>query len=193
VTVLRVLALPILLASATTPAQHAHLRTVPQCSGVTLSAAYLAEVNPGEGPGFLVVIANNTDQPVKLVQPIPSSAHWYAQTGTGPWHWRASTGSGGALADAFAEHGPLLAYPAPAGASSKPEYVTVAPHGQVELAESMKNHPILNFHPGCQHCSNPADESFRAVLAYAYLPSAADEGLLPCGLRSGLVVMPPLR
>jgi hypothetical protein len=175
-------------------APRAKPKTVAQCSGVTLTGAYLAETAPGEGPGFLLVIANQTNQPIKLAKPVPTSAHWYAQSGQGPWLWRASSGSGGALADALREHGPLLAYP-PAPVDPGPDrYLAVGAHGTLELVESMRSNPILRFRPGCQHCSNPQDERYRAVLAYAYLPGPelAGQGLLECGLRSGPIVMPPL-
>ena len=169
---------------------------VPQCTGVTLSAAYLAQVTPVEGPGFLLVIANNTDQPIKLARPFPSSAHWYAQAGQGRWLWRASTGSGGALVNALAERGPLLAYAAPPTSAQPGQYLTVSPKSRLEVAESMRSSPILRFRPGCERCKNPGDERYRAVLAYAYLPGprsgSEEQGLLPCGLRSGPIVMPPL-
>jgi len=169
-------------------------RTIAQCAGVTLSGAYLAEATPGAGPGFLIVISNQTNQPIKLAKPFPTSAHWYAQAGDGPWLWRASSGSGGALADAFHERGPLLAGP-PSSLDPGPEgYLTVGAHGTLEIVESMRSNPILRFRPGCEHCSNPQDERYRAVLAYAYLPDTdlAGRGLLQCGLRSGPIVMPPL-
>jgi hypothetical protein len=165
--------------------------TVPQCTGVTLEADYLAQVTAAEGPGFLLVITNNTDQPIKLARPLPTSVHWYAQVGSGPWLWRASSGGGGALADAMREHGPLLAY-ARAVAGARPEYLTVGAHQRLETAESMQKTPTLRFRPGCERCRNPQDERFRAVLAYAYLPAPGETGVLSCGLRSGPVVMPPL-
>lgn len=169
--------------------------TVAQCRGVTLNAAYLAQISPTDGPGFLLVITNSTDQPVKLARPFPTSAHWYAQAG-GRWMWRASTGSGGALANAMAdEHGPLLAYPPATTAAEPVEYVTVGAHQTLEFVESMKSNAVLQFRPGCERCRNPNDERYRAVLAYAYLPAptSSEPGLLACGLRSGPVVMPPLK
>lgn len=180
------------------------VEAVPQCTGVTLSAAYLAQVTPTEGPGFLLIISNNTDQPIKLAKPFPTSAHWYAQAGQGKWLWRASTGSGGALVNALAERGPLLAYAPPATfatalptaaqpSNAKPtEYLIVPAKSKLEVAESMRSSPILRFRPGCERCKNPGDERYRAVLAYAYLPGPQEQGLLPCGLRSGPIVMPPL-
>jgi hypothetical protein len=84
----------------------------------------------------------------------------------------------------------VLAYPAPPAA----EYLTVGAHQRLEIAESIRSSPVLRFRPGCQRCSNPQDERYRAVLAYAYLPApgAGEPDLLPCGLRSGPIVMPPL-
>jgi hypothetical protein len=147
-------------------------------------------VSAADGPGFLLTISNDTDHAIKLAKPFPSSAHWYAQIGHGKWLWRASSGAGGALANALGESGPLLAY----AASPSAEYLTVGAHQRLEVVESMRSSPILRFRPGCQHCSNPQDERYRAVLAYAYVPApgAGAQDLLPCGLRSGPIVMPPL-
>ncbi len=139
------------------------------------------------------MIANDTDQPVRLAKPFPTSVHWYAQAAGGRWLWRASSGSGGALIDALQEHGPVSVYAEPGAAD--PGYLVVGAHQRLEVAESMRSSPVLRFRPGCERCRNPGDARFRAVLAYAYLaaPGAADPGLLPCGLRSGPVVMPPLQ
>ena len=180
-----------LISPAANAAPHPGPRTIPQCTGVTLSAAYLAQVTPSDGPGFLLTLTNNTDQPIRLAKPFPSSAHWYAQAPGGRWLWRASTGSGGALVNALAEHGPLIAYPAPP--ANPAGYLVVGAHQHMEVTESMRSSPILRFRPGCQRCKNPEDASFRAVLAYAYLPGTGEQGLLGCGLRSGLIVMPPLK
>lgn len=180
----------LLIPPAATGAARLGLQTIPQCTGVTLSAAYLAQVTPSEGPGFLLTVTNNTDQPIRLAKPFPSSAHWYAQAPGGRWLWRASSGSGGALVNALAEHGPLLAYPAPLANSAG--YLVVGAHQHMEVTESMRSSQILRFRPGCQRCKNPEDARFRAVLAYAYLPRTGEQGLLGCGLRSGLIVMPPL-
>jgi hypothetical protein len=173
---------------------HQRAQTVPQCTAVHLKAAYLAQVTPSEGPGFLLTITNDTNQPIRLAKPFPTSAHWYAQTGTGPWLWRASTGSGGALENALKEQGPLVVYPLPPMASMPAEYLTVGPHESLELTESMRSTPVLRFRPGCERCSNPQDERYRAVLAYTYLPApgSSEPNLLTCGLRSGQIVMPPL-
>jgi hypothetical protein len=46
------------------------------CQGVTLTASYLAEAGPGQGPGFLFRIENHTSHAIRLAQPVPSSAHW---------------------------------------------------------------------------------------------------------------------
>ena len=169
-------------------------QTVPQCMTVHLKAAYLAQVTPSEGSGFLLTITNDTDQPIRLVTPFPTSAHWYAQTGSGPWLWRASAGSGGALENAQKGQGPLVVYPMQPTASKPAEYLTVSPHQHLEVAESMRSSPILRFRPGCERCSNPQDERYRAVLAFTYLPApgSSETNLLACGLRSGPIVMPPL-
>ena len=173
---------------------------VAQCARVHLSAAYLAQVAPSHGPGFLLTVSNDTDAAIKVAKPFPTSAHFYAQVDGSRWLWRASSGSGGALVDALHEQGPLFAYQAPAAAgataAAKPvEYVTVPAHDHVEWAEAMDDNPALRFRPGCQRCSNPGDERYQAVLAYAYLAPAGEdvEGLLACGLRSGPVVLPPLQ
>ncbi len=183
----------VLSTSLNTAATRLSPSAVPQCAGVTFNASYLAQVSPSEGPGFLLIITNNTNQAIKLAKPFPSSAHWYAQTGTGPWLWRASSGSGGALVNALEEHGPLLVYAAPAAASGT-ENLTVQAHQHLELAESMQASPILRYRPDCERCKNPKDERYRAVLAYAYRPNTGsmEKGLLPCGLRSGPIIMPPL-
>ena len=167
-------------------------RTIPQCSGVTLSAAYLAQTNGTEGPGFLLILTNNTAQAVKLAKPFPSSVHWYARADNGHWLWRASSGSGGALADALQEHGPLLAYPPVTQGAGRVESLTVAAHDHLEITESIRSNPVLRFRPGCERCRNPQDGRFQAVLAYAYLPTPGEPELVACGLRSGMVVMPPL-
>ena len=188
--------LPITAASAAPPL------TVPQCTGVRLQAAYLADARPqpGEpevrsagdkvgGPGFYVTLVNNTNQPIEVAEPFPSSAHWYAETPGGRLLWRASSGGGGALVDALNPRGRLFA--SPVGPTAV--HVRVAAHSQLSWAEPIASHPALDFRPGCQHCSNPGEHSFRAVLAYALLPPAAGGGLLPCGLRSDPFIMPPLQ
>ena len=157
-----------------------------------MSAAYLARVNATEGPGFLLDVTNNTTQAVKLAKPFPSSIDWYARADNGRWLWRASSGSGGALANALRERGPVLAYRNVARENHPVETLTVPAHEHLEIAESFRNNPVLRFRPGCELCRNPQDEHFQAVLAYAYQPGPTESELLPCGLRSGMVVMPPL-
>ena len=83
--------------------------TVPICQGITLSASYLSEARPGEGPGFLFSLANNTGREIRLAEPAPSSADWYALN-KGKWLWRASSGAGGSLFDATQERGRLVIY-----------------------------------------------------------------------------------
>ena len=187
------------VAAASLPTQRlglsGRMKSIPQCSAVTLSAAYLAQVSATEGPGFLLVLTNSTAQTIKLVKPFPSSVHWYARADNGHWLWRASSGSGGALVNALQEHGPLLAYSADAqgsGSGGLGETLTVGPHAQLEVVESIRSNPILRFRPGCEHCRNPQDGRFQAVLAYAYLPVPGEPEMLACGLRSSMVVMPPL-
>ena len=79
------------------------------CAGVTLRANYVAEVGANAGPGFSFHIDNKTGRDIRLEQPVPSSAHWYARVGI-RWMWRASAGRGGALVDALREDGPMFAY-----------------------------------------------------------------------------------
>lgn len=166
--------------------------TVPQCTDVHLQAAYLAEEKPGAGSGFLLKIENERDQPVEVPASTPVSVHWYAQSG-GRWLWRASSGSGGSLADALQERGPLLTDP---GSPSVPSQAlrTVPPHSSKEWAVFAADDPALRYRPGCEHCTYQGEEQFRAVIAYAYRPSAwpAETALLRCGLRSNPVIMPPL-
>ncbi len=175
---------------------HASVRqpALPQCQTVRLSASYLAEAAPREGPGFLITVANYTAEDIKLAEPFPSSAHWYAETPGGKWLWRASSGFGGALVNAMNERGPLFGY-RPGDSAVRPLYLTVPAHGQRQWAEPVHANPILSYRPGCERCRNPGDAQFRAVLAYAYLPPEGSvvPGLLLCGLRSNLVVMPPPR
>jgi len=158
-----------------------------------MQAAYLAQVSAAEGPGFLITVINDTQRPIKIAKPFPTSAHWYAQVGS-RWLWRASSGSGGALVDALREHGPLVAYRTSANPAKPGEYLTIAAHDRLELAESIQGNPALSFRPGCERCKNPGESRFQAVLAYAYLAPVGEgvDGLLACGLRSGPVVMPPL-
>jgi hypothetical protein len=175
------------------------VREIPQCTDVSLSAAYLARSSSGSGPGFLLTIRNERSQAIRIAKPFPTSAHWYAQAPSGRWLWRASSGTGGELVNALRERGPLFAYRAsasgPGSSLGRPaEYITVKAHGQLQWAASMQSNPALTFRPGCERCSNPQDKRFQAVLAYAYIPppGPAVEGLLTCGLRSGPIVMPPL-
>ncbi len=166
--------------------------TVPLCSRqITLTANFLAESKPGEGIGFLFRIENGTSKPIKLAEPVPSSAHWYARVGD-RWLWRASTGLGGSFVDAINERGPLFAY-RPKAASAHPKYISVPPGGQYEWVEREHENAALAYKPGCALCNYPGEREYKAVFAYAYLPPADEEasGLLTCGLRSNLVIMPP--
>ena len=175
---------------------HSTLSVLP-CSHVSLSASYLALVrepgsSPGSiraSPGFDFVLRNDTDEPIKLAQPIPTSAHWYAQVG-GRWLWRASSGGGGSLVNALRENGAMFAYRATAPAR---QYLIVMPHEKHEWVVSVLSNPALVYQPGCARCRNPGESEYRAIFAYAYLPAPAEQGekLLACGLRSSPVVMPP--
>ncbi len=186
--------LSLLLACGTSASTAQHDgRTVLPCDRVSLSASYLAMVpEPGSssaGPGFDFVLRNDTDQPIKLAQPIPTSAHWYALVG-GRWLWRASSGGGGSLVNALHERGPMFAYRATAPAR---QYLIVMPHEKHEWVASVQSNPALVYQPGCARCRNPGESEYRAIFAYAYLPAPAEQGgqLLACGLRSSPVVMPP--
>lgn len=165
---------------------------MPLCTRqIVLTASYLAETKAGEGIGFLFRIENGTAKPIELEEPVPSSAHWYAHVGN-RWLWRASSGTGGSYADAVNEHGPLSAY-RPTAAPSNPQYIKVPAHGNYEWEAREKDNPALSYKPGCAMCNYPGEHEYKAVFAYAYLPPAQEHapGLLPCGLRSNLVIMPP--
>lgn len=165
---------------------------VPLCSRqITFRASYLADLQNGRGPGYLFRIENHTARPIKLAQPVPSSAHWYARVG-GKWLWRASSGSGGSYVDAVNERGPVFAFQQKAP-SEEPEYITVPARGKYDWVSSEHDNPALAYRPGCEHCNYPGEHDYKAVFAYAYLPPAGQHvrGLLQCGLRTSLVDMPP--
>ena len=165
---------------------------VPLCSRqIIFSASYLADLHTGRGSGYLFTIENHTARPIRLAEPVPSSAHWYAQVGN-KWLWRASSGSGGSFVDAVNEHGSLFAYQ-PKSASTDPHYITVPAHGKVQWTSGEHDNPALAYRPGCQHCNYPGEYEYKAVFAYAYLPPAGEhvKDLLACGLRTNLVDMPP--
>jgi hypothetical protein len=164
-------------------------RSVPICSGVSLSANYLAAVGPDRGPGFRFVLVNRTAREIRLAQPVPSSSHWYARA-HGRWMWRASNGAGGSLLDAGNEHGRVVVYAAAPGTET--ELLTLPPHQSKEWIESMKENPVLEYKPGCALCSYPGEREYQVVFAYAYLAGASQPGgLLSCGLRTAPVPMPP--
>ncbi|HTV05494.1 MAG TPA: hypothetical protein VME86_09005 [Acidobacteriaceae bacterium] len=165
---------------------------MPLCSRrIVFSASYLADLQAERGPGYLFTIENHTARPIRLAEPVPSSAHWYARVGN-KWLWRASSGSGGALVDAVNKNGPLFAY-RPSSASADPRYMTVPAHGKVQWTSGENDNPALAYQPSCSHCNYPGERDYKAVFAYAYLPPAGQrvKGLLSCGLRTNLVDMPP--
>jgi hypothetical protein len=166
------------------------VRSVPLCSGVTLSAGYLALVGSDQRSGFRFVLTNHTGRAIKLAEPVPSSSHWYARS-HGRWLWRASNGAGGSLVDAGNPHGRVAVYPA-APDHDDPKWVTLAPHQTREWIESPQENPVLEYKPGCALCSYPGESEYQVVFAYAYLaPGGQQSGQLPCGLRSAPVPMPP--
>jgi len=164
--------------------------TVAQCKDVSFHASYLAEEKPGQGPGFLLSVQNNTNYPIEMANPIPLSIHWYAFS-AGHWLWRASSGSGGSLVNALQEKGLLFAAHIPAKTS-----LSIPHHKTYTWTSFDAQAPTLMYRPGCEHCTYSHEEQYRAVLAYALLPVTADgqvSRLLSCGLRSTPVVMPPLQ
>lgn len=161
------------------------------CKDITLSASYLAEAAPGKGPGFLFRIDNHTAHTIRLAQPVPSSAHWYARVGN-RWLWRASAGRGGALVNALNEHGPMFAG-SPASPSEPLTILSIPAHGSEQWTQAMLNNPAIAYRPSCPQCNYPGESDYRAVFAYAYLPGPQRDTseLLRCGLRSAPVPMPP--
>ena len=105
-------------ARAASTLSHA-LRSVPLCSGITLSASYLARSRPTRSRAFVSFCLNRTSREIKLAEPVPSSSHWYARA-RGPLVWRASNGAGGSLVDAGNEHGRVMVYP-PESARGRPD------------------------------------------------------------------------
>lgn len=165
---------------------------IPLCSRrIVFKASYLAQTDRGGGPGFLFRIENHTAKPIRLAEPVPSSAHWYARVGR-KWLWRASSGSGGSLVNAIQERGPVFAYRSSDHATD-PRYLTVPAHGKYEWTASERDNPVLDYQPRCAHCNYPGEHDYKAVFAYAWLPPQGQRvpHLLRCGLRSNLVDMPP--
>jgi hypothetical protein len=164
---------------------------VSPCAGITLSANYLAQTGPLQGPGFQFRIDNHTAHEIRLEEPVPSSTHWYALVGD-RWYWRASAGTGGALVNALSERGPMFAY-RPPRPPDRPSYLVVPAHGSQQWTASMFDNPAIAYKPSCAHCNYPGESEYRAIFAYAYLPAPQEHtpGLLHCGLRSQPVPMPP--
>ena len=166
--------------------------TVPLCSRqIVFTSSYLVETERGKGPGFLFRIDNEMAKAITLVEPVPSSAHWYAKVGS-RWLWRASSGAGGSYVDAINEKGAVFAYQ-PKDVPADPRYLTVPAHGHYEWTASEREIPALAYRPSCARCNYPGEHDYMAVFAYAYLPPPQlhKDGLLACGLRSNLVPMPP--
>jgi hypothetical protein len=168
---------------------------VPLCRGVTFSASYLAEAGHGQGPGFQFSLMNNTGHEIRVMEPVPTSAHWYALSEVNHqsrWLWRASNGTGGSLVDATNERGPVAAYQSPPSGVLNQSF-SVKPHEIRQWVENEVENPVLEYKPGCPICSYPGERRYRVVFAYAYLPEDKEnrEGLLTCGLRSNPVPMPP--
>jgi hypothetical protein len=165
------------------------VRSVPLCTGITLSASYLAVIANKQGPGFRFKLLNNTSHPIRLAEPVPSSSHWYARA-NGRWLWRASNGAGGSLLDAGNEHGRVVVYSPPTDEGEK-KFLTLAPHAAQEWVASQQENAVLAYQPGCQMCSYPGEREYQVVFAYAFLAAGGQPGLLSCGLRSAAVPMPP--
>ncbi len=166
------------------------MRSVPICSGVTLSANYLTAVAPNQGPGFRFTVVNNTGKDIRLVEPVPSSSHWYARAGD-RWLWRASSGAGGSFLDAGNEHGQLIAF-APQGEEADGDFLILPPHQSKQWVESQVENPVLEYKPGCKLCAYPGEHEYQVVFAYAYRTGEGQPAdLLSCGLRSNPVPMPP--
>jgi hypothetical protein len=164
---------------------------VAPCTGITLSASYLADMAPDHGPGFLFRIENRTAHAIRLAEPVPSSTHWYARVGK-RWLWRASAGRGGALVDALRERGPMFAY-RPNTPPDNPKYLVLPAHETRQWSEPMLHNDSIAYRPSCPMCNYPGEDEYEAIFAYAYLPNDAEHApdLLRCGLRSAPVPMPP--
>jgi hypothetical protein len=170
-------------------AASAPVRSVPICSGVTLSASYLA-VARDQDAGFRYTLVNNTGSKIRLVEPVPSSSHWYARAGD-RWLWRASSGAGGSLLDAGNEGGRLIAF-APQKEKTDTGFLILLPHQSTQWVESQLENPVLEYKPGCKLCSYPGERQYQVIFAYAYRVSEGQPAdLLSCGLRSSPVPMPP--
>jgi hypothetical protein len=165
------------------------VRSVPICSGVTLSASYLA-VARDQASGFRFTLVNNTGRKIRLIEPVPSSSHWYARAGD-RWLWRASSGAGGSLLDAGNEGGRLIAFTAQKEKADG-DFLILLPHQSTQWVESQVENPVLEYKPGCKLCSYPGERQYQVIFAYAYRASEGQPGdLLSCGLRSSPVPMPP--
>lgn len=165
------------------------LSSVPACKGIRFSANFLG--NTGEGSGFQFTLANNTEREIRLIEPVPSSAHWYALSHN-RWLWRASSGAGGGLFDPMNERGRLVVFKVPPERTSGRSFA-VKPHQSRSWVENERENPVLQYKPGCPLCSYPDEYEYHVIFAYAYLPEDKQNGngLLACGIRSKPVPMPP--
>ena len=167
------------------------VRSVPLCSGITLSASYLAMTGSDQLAGFRFTLANRTGREIKLAEPVPSSSHWYARA-RGRWWWRASNGAGGSLVNAGNEQGRVFVYPSQSIVVTN--FLSVPPHQSRQWTENAQENPVLEYKPGCALCSYPGESQYQVVFAYAYLAGGnPPSGLLVCGLRSAPVPLPPKR
>jgi hypothetical protein len=92
--------------------------------------------------------------------------------------------------DAGNEHGRVVVYP-PAPGKKEATFLTLPPHQSRKWIESQQENPAIEYKPGCAICSYPGESEYQVVFAYAYLGGSQQVGLLPCGLRSAPVPMPP--
>jgi hypothetical protein len=165
-------------------------RSVPVCSGVTLSASYLTAVAADQAPGFRFTLVNDTGRDIRLAEPVPSSSHWYARVGN-RWLWRASSGAGGSFLDAGNERGQLIAF-APQREKAAGRFLILPAHQSKQWVESQVENPVLEYKPGCKLCSYPGEHEYQVVFGYAYRTGEGQPAdLLSCGLRSNPVPMPP--
>ncbi len=190
---LRIIGFLILLAFSCLPGGDAAstrpVRSVPICSGVSLSANYLALAGPDQGPGFRFVLVNRTGREIRLAEPVPSSSHWYARpraAGCGG-HRMERVEACWTRATSMAGWWCMLPRQAPRPSSS------------LCLRTSPGNGSKASRRTLCSSTSLavrcaliPGSASTRWSLPMRILPAGSQPaGLLSCGLRSAPVPMPP--